>query len=84
MMVNLIPKSSTTRVNMMFLESCFYSAGVCRTGAYPYFLMGTQVVISDLTGLLKSRHAFLYFNVDPPFILDCLQIILVYYLLWYV
>ena len=84
MMVNLIPKSSTTRVNMMFLESCFYSAGVCRTGAYPYFLMVTQVVISDLTGLLKSRHAFLYFNVDPPFILDCLQIILVYYLLWYV
>ena len=44
--------------------------------------MGAQAVISDLTGMLKSRHAFLDFNIDPTFMLDCLQIILVYYLLW--
>ena len=44
--------------------------------------MGTQAVIRDITGLLKSRHAFMDFNIDPPFMLYLLQIILVYDILW--
>ena len=44
--------------------------------------MGAQAVISDINRLLESRHAFIDFNIDPSFMLDSIQIILVYDLLW--
>ena len=44
--------------------------------------MDAQAVISNISGLLKSRNAFLDFNIYQTFMLDCLQIILVYDILW--
>ena len=40
LLVNLIKKSSTTSMNMMFLVLFFHRAGVCWTGSYMYFLNG--------------------------------------------
>ena len=60
-------------MNTIFV-SCFHRAGVCRTGAYPYFLMGAKAVIIDLT--------FMDFNIELAFMLDCIQIVLVNDILW--
>ena len=44
--------------------------------------MGAHAVISNLMGLIKYQNVFLDFNIDTTIMLDFLQIILVYNLLW--